>query len=147
MTSSYAPRPGRHRQAPGWFGRITDLFSALWRPGRTARSAAEGPAGMTKQEAIARAIAAVPHRDSGMRTWVSVDATMLRGLWLCLLEDEWSVFVVCVSTQTSQAHLAAEGPRRRQAPPRHGGRSVSRAFHCPQTRGCPPSTDWFEAQA
>ncbi len=138
MSSAFAPPPARHRRAESWLDRLSEALARVWRRAAAPAGADDRPRTLTKREAIARAIATVPQPVAGLRTWVSADATLLRGVWLCLLEDEWTVFIVGVSTHTAQAHVAAEGPRRRGTRPRRGGRRAPRVFRCSQARGCPP---------
>jgi hypothetical protein len=59
------------------------------------------PAGVSntfvgKEAALARAIAATPTRDGGVRVWQYADAAFVGDRWVCVLEDDTTVYVVNV---------------------------------------------------
>ncbi len=49
-----------------------------------------------KKAALARAIAATPPRDGGVRVWQYADAAFVGDRWVCVLEDDTTVYVVNV---------------------------------------------------
>ncbi|MEV0273578.1 hypothetical protein AB0H43_32815 [Hamadaea sp. NPDC050747] len=60
---------------------------------------------LPKELAIARAIAAVPHRGDGVREWTFAGATQAHGWWLVVLEEPRSVHVVEVCARTGDVRV------------------------------------------
>lgn len=53
-----------------------------------------------KAAALARAIAATPANDDGLRVWQYADATFVADRWVCVLEDDSAVYAVSVHPHT-----------------------------------------------
>lgn len=67
---------------------------------------------LTKHQAIARAIATISH-PGGLRVWTFAGATLVHGLWLCVLEDLTAVHVVEIDARTGDAQIVTSVVRRR----------------------------------
>lgn len=92
---------------------------------------------LSKPAAIARAVAAVPHRSTGVRVWLFADATLVHGLWLCVLEDTQAVHVVEVGAFDGQTHVLATVQRRRDASkPAARARATAHGGALPHLLGC-----------
>jgi hypothetical protein len=78
-----------------------------WHP--TTRAAGVRQVFTGKKAALARAIAATPIQDHGMRVWLSADAAFIDGRWVCLLEDNSTVYVVHVHPHTEGSWVAVRG--------------------------------------
>ena len=62
-----------------------------------------------KDAAVARAIATAPVHDEGLRVWRHADAILVGNRWMCVIEDERTVYVVVVHPRTGCAELVGRG--------------------------------------
>lgn len=98
---------------------------------------------MTKQAALIRAVALVPHPGTGLRTWMSIDAVLAEDVWVCVLEDLHAVHIVEVDCHTGEVRLTASYRRRLTAEEieraARSGTMVTRSVRC----GRPTTTEWI----
>lgn len=97
---------------------------------------------MTKQAALIRAVALVPHPGTGLRTWMSIDAVLAEHVWVCVLEDLHAVHIVEVDSRTGDVRLTGSYRRRLSAEEvaraNRSGAMTSRAVRC----GGRPGPTW-----
>lgn len=75
---------------------------------------------LDRTRALARAIATIPCRTTGLRRWVRVDAIRRDDHWACLLEDDRCRYALTVHAHTAAVHISRiawlqpppAGPRR-----------------------------------
>lgn len=92
---------------------------------------------LSKPAAITRAIAALPHSGPGLRVWLFADATLVHGLWLCVLEAAQAVHVVEVGAFDGQTRVVVTVARRHDAPePAARAGATSRGSALPHLLGC-----------
>jgi hypothetical protein len=98
---------------------------------------------MTKQAALIRAVALVPHPGTGLRTWMSIDAVLAEDVWVCVLEDLHAVHIVEVDAHTGDVRLAGSYRRRLTAEEveraKRSGAMTTRAVRC----GGRPGPTWL----
>jgi hypothetical protein len=112
-------QPATDRNRPGLIRTVTRrlldlLATAIGNPipSRHDTSAAPTPGWQAKNAALVRAIAATPHRGPGLRVWLFADAIRSDNRWVCVLEDQRTVYVVEVHAGTGQTRLIALAPTR-----------------------------------
>jgi hypothetical protein len=97
---------------------------------------------LSKHAALIRAVALVPHPGTGLRTWMSIDAVLAQGVWVCVLEDLDSVHVVEVDSRTGDVRLAGSYRRRVAGTdsmrPTRSGAMAERSVRCGRPGIRPP---------
>ncbi len=94
---------------------------------------------MSKQAALIRAVALVPHPGTGLRTWMSIDAVLAEDVWVCVLEDLHAVHIVEVDSNTGDVRLTGSYRRRLTAEEveraARSGSMTARAVRCGRRPG------------
>ena len=97
---------------------------------------------ISKQAALIRAAALVPHPGTGLRTWMSIDAVLDEDVWVCMLEDLRGVHIVEVDSHTGEVRLTCSYRRRLGAEEvqraARSGAMTARAVRC----GRRPAPTW-----
>jgi hypothetical protein len=66
---------------------------------------------ISRNTAVARAIAAIDNTCDGVRTWRAVDAALLDPCWICLLEDTEALHMVEVDARTGAVDHLSSTPK------------------------------------